>query len=56
VADGSFKGGVMVGTLANGGVDLAPYHTFADDVPAELAAEIDAVRKGIIDGSIDVSP
>lgn len=56
VAENTFTGGVMVGTLANGGVDLAPYHEFEDDVPAELAAEIEAVRKGIIDGTIDVSP
>ncbi len=24
--DGTFKGGVMVGTLADGGVGLAPFH------------------------------
>ncbi len=26
--DGTFKGGVTVGTLTNGGVGLAPYHNF----------------------------
>lgn len=53
--DGTFAGGVIVGTLASGGVDLAPLHDFEDAVPAELKAELAAVRAGIIDGSIKVS-
>jgi len=52
--DGSFEGGLIVGDLANDGVSLAPYHSFEDTVPAELKAEIDAIRAGIIDGSIKV--
>jgi basic membrane protein A and related proteins len=52
--DGSFAGGVLTGTLANGGVDLAPYHDMDAQVPAELKAEIEALRKGIIDGTIAV--
>ncbi|MGH6926369.1 MAG: BMP family lipoprotein [Propylenella sp.] len=50
----SFEGGVTVGTLENGGVGLAPYHDLDSAVPAELKAEIDAIRQGIIDGSISV--
>jgi basic membrane protein A len=56
VVDGMFEGGVTVGTLANGGVGLAPFHDLAGMVSAELQAELDAVRAGIIDGTIDVSP
>jgi basic membrane protein A len=52
--DGNFKGGVTVGTLANDGVGLAPYHAFDDAVPADLKAEIEQVKAGIIDGSIKV--
>jgi basic membrane protein A len=52
--DGSFKGGVTVGTLKSGGVGLAPYHDLDGAVPAELKAEIDALAKGIIDGSVSV--
>ncbi|QKV19583.1 BMP family lipoprotein [Oricola thermophila] len=52
VMDGTFEGGVVVGTLANDGVGLAPFHDFEDDVPAELKAEIEEIRAGIIDGSI----
>ena len=54
--DGSFEGGLTVGTLANNGVGIAPYHNFDSAVPSELKAEIDAVRAGIIDGSISVGP
>jgi basic membrane protein A and related proteins len=52
--DGSFAGGVLTGTLANGGVDLAPYHDLDAQVPPELKAEMEALRKGIIDGTIAV--
>ncbi len=53
--DGTFEGGVTVGSLANGGVGLAPLHDFEDSVPAELKAEIEAIQKGVIDGSISVA-
>lgn len=48
VQDGTFKGGVYVGTLANNGVGLADVKGASD----ELKAGLDAVRQGIIDGSI----
>jgi len=49
-----FEGGVIVGSLANGGVDIAPYHDFEDDVPEALQAEIAAIREGIVSGEITV--
>ena len=52
---GSFEGGLLVGTLENGGVDLAPFHDMDALVPEELKAELEALRAGIIDGSISVS-
>jgi basic membrane protein A len=52
--DGTFAGGVTVGTLANGGVGLAPLHDLDATVPAELKAELDALKAGIIDGSIKI--
>jgi basic membrane protein A and related proteins len=54
--DGTFKGGVYVGTLENGGMGLAPYHDFESQVPQELKDQIDAAKQGIIDGSISVDP
>ena len=52
VMNDEFEGGVVVGTLANDGVSLAPFHSFEDAVPAELKAEIETIKAGIIDGSI----
>jgi basic membrane protein A len=54
--DGTFKGGVVVGTLENTGVDLAPFHELDSMVSSELKGELDTIRKGIIDGSIKTSP
>jgi basic membrane protein A len=54
VVDGTFVGGVTVGTLENGGVSLAPFHDMEGSVPAELAAALETIKAGIIDGSISV--
>ena len=50
VQDGTFAGGLYVGTLANNGVGLADVKGASD----ELKAGLDAVKQGIIDGSISV--
>jgi basic membrane protein A len=49
---GTFKGGNYIGTLANGGVALAPFHDYAGQVPASLQAELKAIQAGIENGSI----
>ena len=51
-ASGSFKGGNYIGTLANGGVSLAPFHDWDSKVPASLKSELQQISKGIQDGSI----
>lgn len=53
--EGSFEGGVLLGTLKNDGVGLAPFHDMEDAVPDELKAELDALRAAILDGSVKVS-
>jgi basic membrane protein A len=52
VVEGNFAGGVYVGTLENNGVGLAAVANASD----ELNAELEAIRAGIIDGSIATSP
>jgi basic membrane protein A len=48
-----FPGGsVYVGTLDNGGVGLAPFHDFEGEIPAELAAEVEAIQEAIIAGEL----
>jgi basic membrane protein A len=51
-AKGTFAGGTYVGTLANGGAVLSPFHDFASVVPAALQAELKTIEAGIENGSI----
>jgi basic membrane protein A and related proteins len=52
-ANGTFPvGGTYIGTLANGGAVLSPYHDFASKVPAALQAELTQIEMGIENGSI----
>ena len=53
--DGSFTSEPFVGTLENGGVDIAPYHDLAASVSDELSAEIDTLRDDIISGAVTVT-
>jgi len=51
-ANNSFTGGQYTGTLANGGVALAPYHDFASKVPSALQAELTQIKAQIESGQI----
>jgi basic membrane protein A and related proteins len=51
-AKGTFTGGTYIGTLANGGAVLAPFHDFQAKVPASLQAELNQIKAGIENGSI----
>jgi basic membrane protein A and related proteins len=52
--DGKFKGGTYVGTLANNGVALAPFHEFDSQIPQSVKDELNTIKQGIVDGSISV--
>ncbi|MFC4554287.1 BMP family lipoprotein [Georgenia faecalis] len=52
--DGDFSGEPYVGDLENGGVSLAEFHDFADEVPAELTEALEALQEQIISGEIVV--
>ncbi len=54
-AAGTLAGTGSVGTLANNGVELAPYHDFQDKVPAALQQEITQLKADIVSGKITVS-
>jgi basic membrane protein A len=43
---------LYVGTLANDGVGMAPFHNFEDAVPAELKTEIDGLKAALIAGDV----
>jgi basic membrane protein A len=51
---GEFEGGVLVGTLENGGVGLAPFHDMEDDVPEDLQPQVEELRASIISGDLMV--
>jgi basic membrane protein A and related proteins len=54
VADtGKVAEGYM-GTFANGGVGIAPYHDFEDKVPAELKAEVEKLVADLTSGALKV--
>jgi basic membrane protein A len=49
---GKWKGGVRTFTAANDGVGVAPYHTYDSQLTSDQKAKIDAIAKGLKDGSI----
>lgn len=55
-AKGTFKGGFYTGTLANGGVALAPYHDFASKIPTSVTSKLATIKTGIESGKISVNP
>ena len=51
----TFDNSTYIGTLKNGGVGISSLHDYASKVDSGLAAEVDKIKAGIIDGSIKVS-
>jgi len=56
VIDGTFSGGLFVGTLENDGVGIADYHDQDANIPQELKDKIEELKQGVIDGSVSVDP
>ena len=52
---GSWTPGGEVGTLANEGVGLTEYHSWADRVPDELDAEVQQILEDIANGDIEAA-
>jgi len=53
--EGKFSADPYVGTLANAGVGISPFHDWDAKIPADLKAELETIKKGIIDGTIKVT-
>jgi basic membrane lipoprotein Med (substrate-binding protein (PBP1-ABC) superfamily) len=49
------KSALFVNTLANGGVDLGPFHDYEDQVSNSTKAELLTLRQAIIDGTVKPS-
>lgn len=48
---GDFEGGIFTLDAANGGITYAPFHDA--DIPEDVATEIEEIRAGLADGSIE---
>ena len=55
VVNGKFTGGTVTYALADGGVDLAPFHNFDSQVPQTLKDELTQVRADINSGTVTVA-
>lgn len=53
-SEGNFTSEPYIGTLENGGVILAPFHNFEDEVSDETKAALDDIKEKIISGEIKV--
>jgi basic membrane protein A len=51
---GDFSGETYVGTLENGGVDIAPLHNFEDKVDPALMDEVNDLKEKIVSGDLEV--
>jgi basic membrane protein A len=56
VMDGTFTAGNLAGDIANGHVDIIYGHAAEDKIPAELKAEIEELKTGIVAGEITTLP
>jgi basic membrane protein A len=54
-AGGDTGGENYIGTLANDGVRISPYHEFESTIPAELQAEITALGDEIANGTVKIA-
>ena len=54
-AGGDMGGENFLGTLANGGVGISPFHDLDSAVPADLKAEVEKLKADIASGAIKIS-
>jgi basic membrane protein A len=56
IVEDRFEGGRLVGTLANGGVGLAPYYGLRSRVPLSLRRELARVKGDIVRRTVSIDP
>ncbi|HET9128568.1 MAG TPA: BMP family ABC transporter substrate-binding protein [Propionibacteriaceae bacterium] len=52
---GKFSGKAYVGTLANAGTGLAPFHDFDSKIPAAVKSDLNTIKADIISGKITIT-
>ncbi|MFP5346074.1 MAG: BMP family protein [Actinomycetes bacterium] len=53
-SEGDYNADAYVGTLENGGVDIAPFHDFDSQVSTDLKSQLDDLKQKIISGEVKV--
>ncbi len=53
-SEGKFDNSPFVGTLENGGVSIAPFHSFDKKVDAALQGQLDTLKADIVSGKVKV--
>ena len=56
IEEGTFTGGLHAGTLENGSVGLAPFHSLDGLVSPKVKADLEQIQAGIIAGEIETKP
>jgi len=54
-ASGQFDSTPFVGTLANGGVGIAPYHNFDSKLPQDVKDKVESLKQQITSGALKVT-
>jgi basic membrane protein A and related proteins len=54
-ASGTFPTGSYIGTLANDGTGIAPFHEFDSKVPADVKTAVDTIKADITSGKITLT-
>ena len=56
IEEGTFTGGMHIGTLETGEVGLAPFHQFESLISAKVKADLEQIKADIIAGKIKTKP
>ncbi len=56
IENGTFTGGIHVGTLETGEIGIAPFHELASLISAKVKGELEQIKADIIAGKIKTNP
>jgi len=56
IMDGTFTGGIHIGTLETGEISIAPFHELDSLIPAKVKGELEQIKADIIAGKIKTKP
>ncbi|MFT4284515.1 MAG: BMP family ABC transporter substrate-binding protein, partial [Protaetiibacter sp.] len=54
-SNGEFDNTPLIGTLANDGIGIAPFHDWSSKVKPTLQTDLDAVKAKIVSGELEIT-